>query len=367
MLEAGEGPVRLDGDRLVVGRDTGDDLHASVERLKGLVVGVLPEVELTEVVIALDAAREFSTHLLHSAGAKARSPAMLTHLYAAILAQATNLGPVAMARATGLSYDQVAHATAWYLREETLVAAIDEVINYHHGLAASRRWGDGTFSSSDGQRFPVQVKAANAGALPRHFGFGNGISVLTWVSDHYATFGTKVIRAGAREGLFALDEIFALRERDSESRHPPPRVPRRRRPSGQAGPAAPQIDKAISTSSPHDAGPRQLRRERLAPQHTYRGAHELPPELEHRLLSRSPISGWDGRHGLAVRRHDGPLFRSTLAGGGPRVGCTTMASPTKTASIPSTMPLLLKTPERIPTAGWCSAPTGPGTSWRWSS
>jgi len=50
MLEAGEGPVRLEGDRLVVGRDTGDDLPASVERLKGLVLGVLPEVELTEVV-----------------------------------------------------------------------------------------------------------------------------------------------------------------------------------------------------------------------------------------------------------------------------------------------------------------------------
>jgi len=140
MLEAGEGPVRLDGDRLVVGRDTGDDLPASVERLKGLVLGVLPEVELTEVVIALDAPCGFSKHLLHSAGAKARSPAMLTHLYAAILAQATSLGPVAMAPGLGLSYDQVAHATAWYLREETLVPAIDEVINYHHGLAASRRW-----------------------------------------------------------------------------------------------------------------------------------------------------------------------------------------------------------------------------------
>ena len=89
-----------------------------------------------------------------------------------------------MARASGLSYDQVAHATAWYLREETLTLAIDEVINYHHRLPAARAWGDGTFASSDGQRFPVQVKAANAGALPRYFGFGRGLSVLTSVTDH---------------------------------------------------------------------------------------------------------------------------------------------------------------------------------------
>ena len=89
-------------------------------------------------------------------------------------------------------------------------------MNYHHHLPATALWGDGTFASSDGQRFPVQVKAANAGALPRYFGFGRGLSVLTSVTDHYATFGTKVIPASAREGLFALDEIFALRDRDSE-------------------------------------------------------------------------------------------------------------------------------------------------------
>ncbi len=121
-----------------------------------------------------------------------------------------------MARASGLSYEQLAHATAWYLREETLTAATDEVVNYHHRLPAARLWGDGTSSSSDGQRFPVPVKAVNAGALPRYFGFGRGISVLTWVTDHYATFGTKVIPTRVREGLFALDEIFALRDRDSE-------------------------------------------------------------------------------------------------------------------------------------------------------
>jgi TnpA family transposase len=217
MLERGGGPVRMDGDRLVVGRDLGDDLPASVEQLKGLVLKVFPKVvELPEVVIAVDAACGFSEHLLHGVGATSRSPALLTHLYAAILAQATNLGPQAMARASGLSYDQIAHATAWYLRDETLTAAIDAIINYHHRLPVARLWGDGTFSSSDGQRFPVQVKALNAGALPRYFGLGRGISVLTSVTDHYATYGTRVIPARVREGLFALDEIFALRDRDSE-------------------------------------------------------------------------------------------------------------------------------------------------------
>ena len=47
-------------------------------------------------------------------------------------------------------------------------------MNYHHHLPATALWGDGTFASSDGQRFPVQVKAANAGALPRYLGSAGG-------------------------------------------------------------------------------------------------------------------------------------------------------------------------------------------------
>jgi hypothetical protein len=62
---------------------------------------------------------------------------MVVHLYAAILAQATNLGPVAMARSSGLSYDQVARATAWYLRHETLVRR--EALGIEGGARPSRR------------------------------------------------------------------------------------------------------------------------------------------------------------------------------------------------------------------------------------
>ena len=120
-----------------------------------------------------------------------------------------------MARASGLSYEQIAHAVARYLREETLVPATGTVMDHHHGLPAARCWGDGTFSSSDGQRFPVQVQAANAVALPRYFGLGRGITAYTWVSDHYATYATKVVETSLRDATFVLDGIFGLEEREN--------------------------------------------------------------------------------------------------------------------------------------------------------
>jgi hypothetical protein len=79
-----------------------------------------------------------------------RSKDLTVHLYAAILAQACNFGVGTMASIAELSYQKLAWATEWHLREETLTAAMAAIVNFHHGLPLSKAWGDGTFSSSDG-------------------------------------------------------------------------------------------------------------------------------------------------------------------------------------------------------------------------
>ena len=81
-----------------------------------------------------------------------------------------------MAELADLSYQKLAWATNWYVREETLKDAIAAMVNFHHKLPLSAAWGGGTLSSSDGQRFPVDVKARNAAALPRYFGYGRGLT-----------------------------------------------------------------------------------------------------------------------------------------------------------------------------------------------
>ncbi len=86
-------------------------------------------------------------------------------------------------QASDLSYDQLAWTTNWYIREETLQEAINTFVNFQYNQALSHVWGGGTMSSSDGQRFPVSVKARNAVALPRYFGYGRGITFYSWTSD----------------------------------------------------------------------------------------------------------------------------------------------------------------------------------------
>ena len=71
----------------------------------------------------------------------------------------------------------------------------------------AQRWGPGTLSSSDGQRFPFTVKNPSARALRRYY-TGKGATIYTWTSDQHAQYGTRLIPTTEREATYVLDAIF---------------------------------------------------------------------------------------------------------------------------------------------------------------
>ncbi len=76
-------------------------------------------------------------------GATSRGGDLTIALYAAVLAQACNLGLTRMAEVSDLTYRQLAWATEWYLREETLNAASAEIVTDHHRRWLAQAWGGG--------------------------------------------------------------------------------------------------------------------------------------------------------------------------------------------------------------------------------
>jgi TnpA family transposase len=48
----------------------------------------------------------------------------------------------------------------------------------------------------------------NARALPRYFGYGEGLTFYTWSSDQFSQYGTKVISSTVRDATDVLDEIL---------------------------------------------------------------------------------------------------------------------------------------------------------------
>ena len=168
----------------------------------------LPRVDLADLLLEVDGWTDFTRHFEHAGGREPRSKDLLVHLHASILAQACNFGPTTMAEVAELSYRRLAWCTNWYLREDTLRPAIAAVVDFQHRQPLSRSWGGGTLSSSDGQRFPVPVRSRTATALPRYFGYGQGLTFYTWTSDQFAQYGTKVIPATVRDATYVLDAIL---------------------------------------------------------------------------------------------------------------------------------------------------------------
>lgn len=207
-LSGAGGAVRIENGEMVVAPLEAADRPASSEFLEEVILQRMPQIDLPELLIEVDGWTSFSKSFIHAGGSESRKSNLLPSLYASILAQSGNFGLTQMSRMTDFSYHELLWTTNWYLREETLRDASNKLVNFHYHLPLSQYIGEGTVSSSDGQRFPVAVKTANATALPRYFGYGKGLTFYTWTSDQYSQFGTKVIPATMRDATVVLDEIL---------------------------------------------------------------------------------------------------------------------------------------------------------------
>ncbi len=130
-------------------------------------------------------------------------------LLSAILADGINLGLTKMADACpGLSFDRLAWVSDWHIRDETYQRALAEVINAHHRLPFSALWGDGTTSSSDGQRYQAGGHRSSTEQVNARYGREPGVTFYTHISDQYGPFHTKVINSTVRDATHMLDGLL---------------------------------------------------------------------------------------------------------------------------------------------------------------
>lgn len=199
--------VRIEAGKLHLARQEADPVPPRVTHLRQTMSAHLPTAELTDLVIEMDRLTTFSRHFTHAMTGDLVPAAMKPALYAALLAQACNLSLKTMARMAELPYERLAWVTTWYLRTETLEAANVDLVNFQYHQPLSRVWGDGSLSSSDGQRFPVSVRSSNATALPRYYGFGRGLTFYTWTADTHAQYGVRVTPSTVRDATYVHDAI----------------------------------------------------------------------------------------------------------------------------------------------------------------
>jgi TnpA family transposase len=97
---------------------------------------------------------------------------------------------------------------AWHVRDETYSHALGELVNAQLRQPFAALWGDGTTSSSDGQRFKAGSKAESTGHVNPKYGTDPGRMFYTHISDQYSPFSIKVVNVGVRDSTYVLDGLL---------------------------------------------------------------------------------------------------------------------------------------------------------------
>ena len=207
LAERGELPDASVADGVLKVTPLTNAVPPEADALARQTAAMFPRVKITELLLEVDDWTGFTRHFVHlrDGGAAEHRTLLLT----AVLADAINLGLNRMADACpGTSLSRLSWVADWHVRDETYSKALAEVVNHHHQLPFAGHWGEGTTSSSDGQRFRAGGVGGARGEVNARYGNDPGATFYTHVSDQYAPFHTKVINATVRDATHVLDGLL---------------------------------------------------------------------------------------------------------------------------------------------------------------
>ncbi len=168
---------------------------------------LLPHLKITELLMEVDEWTGFTRHFTHLKTDDTVKDKTL--LLTTILADAINLGLTKMAESCpGTTYAKLSWLQAWHIRDETYSTALADLVNAQFRQPFAENWGNGTTSSSDGQRFKASSKAESTGHINPKYGSEPGRTFYTHISDQYTPFSVKVVNVGIRDSSYVLDGLL---------------------------------------------------------------------------------------------------------------------------------------------------------------
>ena len=224
---------QFEGDTDIVLKDVGGVLTPVVAPLEALqesdgvkaldarVEARLPDIDLSELLLEVNACTGFFDELGLVSGGMARSADINVSVCAVLVAQACNIGlkAVAQEHIPALKIGRLAQVQQNYLRLDTLTRANARLVDFHSNLPLARAWGGGEVASADGLRFVVPVRSVVTGSNSKYFGAGRGVTYYrnpcirwyTLTSDQFTMLHGIVIPGTIRDSLFILSTLLEQR------------------------------------------------------------------------------------------------------------------------------------------------------------
>ncbi|MDF4876611.1 Tn3 family transposase, partial [Vibrio parahaemolyticus] len=162
----------------------------SLKTLNRRVKQLIPPVDLTELLLEVDAWTGFTQEFTHVRESEARAQGLHISVCAVLMAEACNIGlePLIKSNVPALTRHRLSWVKQNYFRAETLTNANTRLVNFHIKQPLTNAWGDGNVASADGMRLISSAKTVNAGPNRKFFGAGRGITWYNFISDKYSGF-----------------------------------------------------------------------------------------------------------------------------------------------------------------------------------
>ena len=179
-------PKAKGGDALDISRLDELEEPASLVDLRKTLGGMLPQVDLPELLMEMHERTGFANAFTHVAEGGHRVEDLHKSVCAVLVAEACNVGlePLVEPGDPALTRSRLSWVAQNYFRADTLTEANARLVDAQAGIPLTEVWGGGELASVDGLRFVVPVRTINAGPNPKYFGRGRGITYLNYRPTH---------------------------------------------------------------------------------------------------------------------------------------------------------------------------------------
>jgi TnpA family transposase len=175
-------------------------------KLKDQVESLLPQVDLPEVLLEINAKTGFMDEFTHLNESFAKVKDLSISICAVLIAQGCNIGlsPLVRKRIPALTRGRLSWVEQNYFRPETIIKANARLVDAQTKIPIVKSWGGGEVASADGMRFVVPVQTINAGANSKYFNRGRGITYYNYTSNQFTGFHGLVVTGTLRDSLVVL-------------------------------------------------------------------------------------------------------------------------------------------------------------------
>lgn len=200
---------KIEDNNLVLTKEDALEISPEVRALRKLIQVNMPNVRIEQL-----AAQALNFSECSKAFTSFQNPSTFKEfprkpLIAAIVAHATNIGLLDMgSSAVGVTADALHYASTTYLRAETIQEANKLLINKFLSYPISKELQDGSYSTSDAQRYAVEVSCLLSGYYPRYYGYYEKVLSIYTHQCKGAVFGQNVISCGEREASYVLTNLL---------------------------------------------------------------------------------------------------------------------------------------------------------------